>query len=180
MHSLACTPERAFEVFTSELATWWPLETHGVFKADADSVVFETREGGRIVETSKDSTENVWATVSMWNPPKRVVFSWAPDVDKAVETEVEVRIAPDGDGTRFELIHRGWERWAEQAHALPQRATTTAGSASSRSSRRLCDEGGGQSSTSPRLVRRPEKAPLHSRGTQGRAWIEASKRAACC
>jgi len=115
---LACTPERAFEVFTSELATWWPLETHGVFKADADSVVFEPRAGGRIVETSKDGTENVWATVSVWDPPNRIVFSWAPDVDKAVETEVEVRIAPDGDATRFELIHRGWEKWAEQAQAF--------------------------------------------------------------
>ena len=85
-----------------------------MFTADAESVVFETREGGRIVETSTDGTENVWATVSVWEPPNRVVFSWAPDVDKAVQTEVEVRIAPDGDGTRFELIHRGWEKWAEK------------------------------------------------------------------
>jgi hypothetical protein len=115
--SLACTPERAFEVFTSELATWWPLETHGVFKADSASVVFEPKQGGRIVETSTGGEQNVWATVSVWDPPTRAVFSWAPDTDKSVETEVEIRFAPDGDGTRFELIHRGWERWAEQAEA---------------------------------------------------------------
>ena len=117
--SLSCTPERAFEVFTSELATWWPLETHGAFKADAASVVFEPKLGGRIVETSVDGRENVWSVVSVWEPPKRVVFSWAPDADKSVQTEVEIGFAPDGDGgTRFELIHRGWERWAEQAEAL--------------------------------------------------------------
>lgn len=115
--TLACPPERAFEVFTSELATWWPLDTHGAFTADAASVVFELGEGGRIVETAKDGRENVWSTVSVWDPPKRVVFSWAPDTDKSVETEVEIRFAPDGDGTRFELIHRGWEKWAEQAEA---------------------------------------------------------------
>ena len=109
-----------------------------------DSVVFETREGGRIVETSKDGTENVWATVSVWDPPKRVVFSWAPDEDRGRRDRGRDPIAPDGDGTRFELIHRGWEKWAEQAEAY-RRATTTAGSVSSRSSRRLCDEGGGAS-----------------------------------
>jgi uncharacterized protein YndB with AHSA1/START domain len=115
--SLACSPERAFEVFTSEMATWWPLDTHGAFKAGAASLVFETHDGGRIIETSKDGTENIWAVVSVWDPPKRVVFSWTPDLDKSVQTEVEVRCAADGDGTRFELIHRGWERWGDQADA---------------------------------------------------------------
>ena len=115
--ALACSPERAFEVFTAELATWWPLATHGVFKENAATVVFEAREGGRIVETSKDGAENVWSTVAVWDPPTRVVFTWAPDVDKSVQTEVEIRFAPDGDGTRFELIHRGWERWGDQANS---------------------------------------------------------------
>ncbi len=114
---LACTPERAFAVFTDEMHTWWPLDTHGAFKADAASLAFEPKEGGRIVETSKDGTENAWAIVSVWDPPRRAVFSWTPNMDKSVATEVEVRFASDGDGTRFELIHRGWEKWADQAQA---------------------------------------------------------------
>jgi uncharacterized protein YndB with AHSA1/START domain len=53
--------------------------------------------------------------VAVWDPPNRIVFSWSPDVDKSVQTEVEVRFAADAEGTRFELIHRGWENWGEQA-----------------------------------------------------------------
>ena len=41
------TPERAFEVFTEEIATWWPYKTHSVEGSrDGDTtpqtVVFET------------------------------------------------------------------------------------------------------------------------------------------
>ena len=27
-----CTPERAFEVFTAEVGTWWPTRTHSIHK----------------------------------------------------------------------------------------------------------------------------------------------------
>src|SRR5262249_60218117 len=48
-------------------------------------------------------------TLPACTPPSRVVFSWkAPNWDAA--TEVEVRFTAEGDGTRVDLEHRGWER----------------------------------------------------------------------
>jgi hypothetical protein len=46
-------------------------------------------------------------------------------------TEVEVRFLPDGDGTRVELEHRGWERVGaesaevREAYGSPQGWVTT-------------------------------------------------------
>ena len=42
-------------------------------------------------------------------------MSWYPGHDASRATELEVRFAAEGDGTRVELDHRGWEIHAEQA-----------------------------------------------------------------
>ncbi len=110
---LSCTPERAFAVFTDEIATWWPIATHSVHGAGATPYL----DASEIYEVSADGERNVWGTVLVWEPPSRAVFTWCPDLDKSVHTEVEIRFSVDGDGTLFELIHRGWERWGEQAAA---------------------------------------------------------------
>ena len=47
-------PEDAFRLFTTEMGTWWPLDTHGRSDADrgekTERLVFEDRQGGRIYE----------------------------------------------------------------------------------------------------------------------------------
>jgi uncharacterized protein YndB with AHSA1/START domain len=57
-----------------------------------------------------------------------------PGVETALPvapTEVEVRFLPDGDGTRVELEHRGWERVGaeaaevHEAYGSPQGWATT-------------------------------------------------------
>jgi len=40
----------------------------------------------------------------------RFVLAWKPHSRPVPPTEVEVRFVPDGEGTRVELEHRGWER----------------------------------------------------------------------
>ena len=97
-------PERAFEVFTAEIATWWPLETYAVGE-QAETAVFEPRVGGRVFERSAAGEESEWGEVRVWEPPHRVAFSWVV----TGPTEVEVRFTPEDGGTRVELEHRGWE-----------------------------------------------------------------------
>jgi uncharacterized protein YndB with AHSA1/START domain len=111
---LECTPERAFAVFTDEIETWWPLRTHSVYQERAAHVVLDDK---RIYETSDDGTQNVWGDVLVWDPPKKIVFTWAPSLDKTVQTEVTVSFEADGDKTRFVLIHSGWERFGEEGHS---------------------------------------------------------------
>ena len=101
-------PETAFRVFTDQIQTWWPLGTHGIFGDEAEGLAFKD---GKLVEGAKDGREAVWGDVLAWEPPTRVHFTWRPgfDDDKA-DTEVEVRFAAEGDGTRVELVHTGWEK----------------------------------------------------------------------
>lgn len=110
-----------FRVFTEEMSTWWPLErysvaadTHGG-RVTAERVVFEARPGGRIYERMSDGTEADWGRVVVWEPPHRVVFTWKPNLMPGPFTEVEVSFRADGDRTRVELEHRGWEQFGTAA-----------------------------------------------------------------
>jgi len=103
-------PERAFRRFTAELGTWWPLRSHSVGQEQADTVTMEERVGGRIVERIRDGREAVWGTVTAWDPPRRVAFTWHPGREPATAQDVEVRFTPVGSATRVELVHSGFER----------------------------------------------------------------------
>ena len=102
-------PERAFARFTREIARWWPLHSHSVGEADAESVIMEERVGGRIVERTRSGAEFVWGTIDTWEPPHRVAFSWHPGDDPARATHVELQFTADGTRTRVELRHSGFE-----------------------------------------------------------------------
>lgn len=107
--SVRCPVDRAFRTFTRRVGRWWPLATHSVGLADAESVVFEERVGGRLLERTADGTEHVWGTVSVWEPGARIVFSWHPGRAEETAQEVEVRFEATGEGTRVLLEHRRWE-----------------------------------------------------------------------
>ena len=115
-------PARAFARFTEEIATWWPLSSHSVFEGDADTVLFEGREGGRIVERSRDGRECVWGTVRTWDPPRRVAFTWHPGHDAAKAQDVEVTFTAEGGRTRVQLTHVGFERLGEREGRMASRA----------------------------------------------------------
>ena len=107
---VACAPERAFEVFTRQLGSWWPLETHALHPGKVREVVWEQRDGGEVYEVSTDGEKSHWATVVAWSPPVGLTIAWKVDPAADDSTEVEVRFTPEGDGTRVDLEHRGWER----------------------------------------------------------------------
>lgn len=109
------SPEEAFRLYTDGIASWWPLETHAPSQ-NAETVIMEPREGGRLYERTRDGQEVDWGEVLVWDPPHRLVHSW--HLGRAVATDVELRFTPQGDGTLVELIHSGWERHGEHAADL--------------------------------------------------------------
>ena len=108
--TLACSPERAFRAFTEEMAAWWPLVTHSVGGEDAVGVTVDGRVGGEITEQLRDGSTSVWGTITAWDPPRRLAFTWHAGTDPGQATAVEVTFEPAGDGCRLTLVHRGWER----------------------------------------------------------------------
>lgn len=113
--------DRAFRRFTSGIAEWWPLHTHSVGEAKADTVTFEERLGGRLYETLEDGTVAEWGRVTAWEPPRRVAFSWYPGRTVETRQEVEVTFRREGMGARVELVHTGWERIAEMPRDMRDR-----------------------------------------------------------
>lgn len=102
--------ERAFEVFTAEIGTWWPLRTHAVDTERSETVVMEGRVGGRLYERTPSGEEHVWGTLVAWEPPNRIVYSWHPGRGEETAQEVEITFSPEGEGTRVDIRHYGWEK----------------------------------------------------------------------
>ena len=107
---VACPVDHAFDVWTADIGRWWPKD-HTV-SAEADlTVVLEPRAGGRIFERRASGIEHDWGEVTVWEPPKRLGYTWHLNRDRSDATDVEIRFLPvGGAATRVEIEHRGWER----------------------------------------------------------------------
>ena len=106
--TVPCSPARAFEIFTREMSAWWPLATHSVGASSQCRVDVEVRAGGRIVETLPAGGTAIWGTITTWEPPSRVAFTWHPGTPPGQATEVEVTFDESGPDTLVRLVHRGW------------------------------------------------------------------------
>jgi uncharacterized protein YndB with AHSA1/START domain len=118
--------ERAFQVFTEEMQTWWPPEHH-LLDAPLAEMVVEPRGGGDIYDLGTDGSKCRWARVLRYEPPTLFVFSWDIDLQWQIETDLErtsevaITFTPEGDArTRVDLEHRnldrhgdGWEKLRE-------------------------------------------------------------------
>lgn len=105
----------AFHRFTDAIATWWPMRTHSVGQDRTERIVFDGRVGGEIYEVQRGGGRSVWGTVTAWEPPQRVAFTWHPGTSPDTAQQIEVRFVPVPDGTRLELTHSGWERLGPMA-----------------------------------------------------------------
>jgi uncharacterized protein YndB with AHSA1/START domain len=108
--------ERAFDVFTQEMQTWWPPDHH-LLDAPLAEMVVEPRVGGRIYDRGTDGSECQWSRVLVYEPPTRFVFSWDINLQWQIETdldktsEIEITFTPEGDNrTRVNLEHRNLDR----------------------------------------------------------------------
>jgi uncharacterized protein YndB with AHSA1/START domain len=119
--TVACTPEEAFRYFTADFGLWWPTATHSVvayasqFKDKPTTVILEPRVRGRIFERTRAGEEHSWGSVLVWQPPKRVAFSFHPGRDDKEAQTVEVTFSAAPEGTIVVLTHSGWEKLTANA-----------------------------------------------------------------
>ena len=115
--------ERAFQVFTEEMQSWWPPDHH-ILDAPLGEMVVEPRGGGDIYDVGTDGSTCRWARVLEYEPPTLFVFSWDINLQWQIETDLErtsevaITFTSEGDNrTRVDLEHRhldrhgdGWEK----------------------------------------------------------------------
>jgi uncharacterized protein YciI len=106
-------PQTAFEVFTARIGRWWPVAEHSVYGAGG-TVAFDD---GQIIEHAADGATSVWGTVTRWEPPKVLAFSWYPGKSPDRASHVEITFAAVADQTLVTLEHTGWEVFADPAAA---------------------------------------------------------------
>lgn len=107
------SPERAFDVFTRDIALWWrpsPLfqttpRAPGVLVFENEARLIETLANGKVFEIGK---------VTAWERPLRLAFTWRQAVfPPDLITEVEVLFRQVGEETRVQVTHSGFDEVPE-------------------------------------------------------------------
>ena len=116
-------PERAFSLFAEELGRWWP--TPYTYAGDKfETAAIEPRTGGRWFERAQNGAETSWGEVRAYEPPRRLVLSFAISPARAPEppekaSEVEIQFDAQGSSsTRVALEHRDFARHGTGAATL--------------------------------------------------------------
>jgi hypothetical protein len=114
--------QRAFDVFTAGINSWWQRDHH-LGDLPMTDIIIEPKEGGRCYTTQEDGKEFEWAKVLAWDPPARVVIGWQLTAEWVYDanfvTEVEVTftsVAPKQ--TLVELEHRDLEKYGDAREAV--------------------------------------------------------------
>ncbi|HUR48267.1 MAG TPA: SRPBCC domain-containing protein [Acidimicrobiales bacterium] len=102
-------PDAAFRLFTDEIASWWPLDTHSVGGSRATGIRVERGVGGLIEELGIEGPQRIWGTITSWEPPSMFAFTFHPGVSAEQAGQVTVRFLPADVGSTVELTHAGWE-----------------------------------------------------------------------
>jgi uncharacterized protein YndB with AHSA1/START domain len=131
--TVEASPERAFEVFTAGIDTWWP-RTHHIGSSPMKKTIVEGRLGGRCYSEQEDGTDCDWGQILVWEPPHKFVMAWQishewgyqPDLTKA--SEVDVRFSAVAEGrTRVDLEHRNFERMGPGADEMRTKVNSPGG-----------------------------------------------------
>lgn len=112
---VAAPAGRTFSAFTGEIGEWWC--PNGLFQftdRGGGRLAFEPDPPERLVEIGTDGERFEIGPVTVWDPPRRLVFGWRQaGFPAGRSTEVSVRFEPVPDGTRVTVEHFGWD-------AIPQ------------------------------------------------------------
>ena len=120
------TPERAFEVFTSEVGLWWrPNRLFRFTHRSPGVLAFEPGVGGRFLEQWPDGANFEIGHITAWEPGVRLAFTWRQEAFAPGQmTNVEVRFEPVETETRVTVVHHGWETVPPEhvaRHSFPDR-----------------------------------------------------------
>jgi uncharacterized protein YndB with AHSA1/START domain len=122
--TVPAAPDRAFHVFTAEMAQWW-FKGHSIAPSGMAGLIVEPFSGGRWYEVGQNGEECDWGRVRHWEPPARLVLAWQLSAefafDPGLDTEVEVTFRAVAPGqTRVDLEHRGLQNYGAQAAAMAE------------------------------------------------------------
>ena len=106
---VACSPERAFEVWTSEISRWWP-KGHSVSADPGLTVTLEPGVGGRIFERTPDGTEHEWGEVLDVGAAAAAGLPVAPALRPRRRHRGGDHLHRRGRGDHVTIVHSGWER----------------------------------------------------------------------
>ena len=109
---VATPPQRAFDVFTSEIGLWW--RSNDLFRftrGKSGLLAFEPGPTGRLTERYEDGSEFEIGRVTAWEPPNRLALTWRQESFSDDQmTYVEVRFEAVNEAeTRVTVRHSGWE-----------------------------------------------------------------------
>lgn len=105
-------PEQAFDAFVQQMDIWWPRQ--GVFPYSFAPettrplhIRCDGKLGGRYYETFADGSEYLIGSISVWNPPAELAYTWR---DPAWEgsTGIYLRFAQEREGTRVVYTQDGF------------------------------------------------------------------------
>lgn len=119
-------PDRAFEVFTREIALWWqPNQLIRITDVGGEVLALDAREGGALTATTPNGDVFEIGRITVWEPPSRLVFSWRQQSFRPDQTtEVDIRFESVGDGeTRVTVQHFGWDAFPPEhaaRHGFPE------------------------------------------------------------
>ncbi len=100
--------ETTFAAFTADFGRWWPLKQFSFGGERAKEIHFECHVGGRFYERFTDGNEFTIGTVTLFEAPNRVSFTWKQPNWNGF-TVVDVKFIPVPEGTLVELEHKDWE-----------------------------------------------------------------------
>ncbi len=106
------SPADAFDLFTTRIGEWWPVESHSVsagLGAPSKSLTMTTGFGGELVEIAADGSRHVWGVIEEWEPGQSLALTWHPGRNDDLETRVRVEFRARGEGTEVTLTHSNWE-----------------------------------------------------------------------
>jgi uncharacterized protein YndB with AHSA1/START domain len=113
--TVSCPVDRAFEIFTGRMGSWWPLDRHSIGQGRARDCAIDPRVGGEVYEVRDDGERSAWGRVLTWDPPRRFAMTWHPGREADTAQEVEVRFTETAEGTLVQLEHRGWGALGDRA-----------------------------------------------------------------
>ncbi len=123
--TVPCPPAQAFQLFTRDIASWWPLDKNSVSAMSgkvARDIELDPREGGEITEIDHEGARVLWGSITDYSPPSRLGLAWHINRPASEATSVTVTFEADDDpassGTKVTLIHAGWEVFGDDAQSM--------------------------------------------------------------
>ena len=108
-------PADAFELFTADIARWWPFRSHSCAGDDALDVLFEPVVGGAVTEVARDGSRHAWGRLTAWAPPDHFAMTWHPAQPSEFATALAVRFAAVAEGCEVVIEHGGWAARGDDA-----------------------------------------------------------------